>query len=137
MPSDALVPSAIFQCQMCGACCRGFGGTYVTPADINAIADYLGADARTFVERYCQMSGNRPVLGLASDGYCVFHREGRCGIHPVKPRMCRDWPFIETVVRDPANWSMMAGSCPGMRTDIDLEVIRDCVAAVVNRRVRD
>lgn len=136
MPSNAVDPSSIFQCQMCGACCQGYGGTYVTPSDINAISDYIGVDADAFVKRYCQISGHRPVLGQGPDGCCVFHRDGRCGIHPVKPRMCQNWPFIESVVVDPANWQMMAGSCPGMRTDVEPEVVRECVATVIRQRNR-
>jgi hypothetical protein len=45
--------------------------------------------------------------------------------------MCRRWPFIESVVADPQNWAIMAGSCPGMRTDIPLAQVRACVAAVL------
>jgi hypothetical protein len=35
------------------------------------------------------------------------------------------------VVADPQNWAIMAGSCPGMRTDIPLAQVRACVAAVL------
>ena len=124
----------IFECRMCGECCNGYGGTYVTPTDIAAIAAFIGADPGTFVRDYCRMSGRRPVLGQGPDGYCVFFREKRCAIHPVKPRMCRAWPYIESVLKDPANWRMMAGSCPGMRTDVPDDCILRCVRNQIEQR---
>lgn len=133
MPSDPVDPATLFQCRMCGACCQGYGGTYVTAEDMAGIAAFIGEDADTFAERYCRRSGNRYVLAQSDEGFCVFWRDGRCGIHPVKPRMCRAWPFIESVVRDPSNWRIMAGFCPGMRADADPETVRACVAAVMEK----
>ena len=134
MSSDDTPCETIFECIQCGECCNGFGGTYVTPANIAAIADYIGADPETFVRDYCQMSGSRPVLAQGPDGYCVFFRDKLCSIHPVKPRMCRAWPYIESVLKDPANWRMMAGSCPGMRTDVSDACILRCVREEIERR---
>jgi len=125
MPSECrIIADPIFECRMCGDCCRGFGGTYVTQADMAAIARYAGVSPDRFRHTHCQPSGRRWVLAQAEDGYCVFHRNGRCAIHPVKPRMCRQWPFIPSVLADPSNWHLMAGSCPGMRTDISDDAIR-------------
>lgn len=108
---------AIFECRRCGECCKGFGGTYVTEADIRAIARYLAIDPEAVLARYCQFSGGRPVLAQGPDGYCVFH-ERLCTIHPVKPRMCRQWPYLEAVLVDTANWHIMGASCPGIKTDV-------------------
>ncbi|AQV00665.1 MULTISPECIES: YkgJ family cysteine cluster protein [Desulfococcus] len=125
---------AIFECIQCGECCNGFGGTFVTPADIAAIAGYIGAPAESFVRDYCRMSGSRPVIAQGPDGYCIFYRDRLCSIHPVKPRMCRAWPYIESVLKDPANWRMMAGSCPGMRADITDACILRCVREQIEMR---
>jgi hypothetical protein len=122
----------LFQCQRCGQCCRGFGGTYVTPADIEAIAAYLGCPVADFRARYLCGTGDRPLLAQRSDGYCIFW-EDLCTIHPVKPLMCRRWPFIPAVLKDVANWHAMATTCPGMRTDIPDETIRAVVARVLAR----
>ena len=32
----------LFTCTQCGDCCRGYGGTYVTDADIRRIAAFTG-----------------------------------------------------------------------------------------------
>lgn len=137
-PSSApssVKPEDLFVCRRCGDCCKGYGGTFVTPDDIMRIALFIGASPETFVETYCRMSGGRPVIAQKADSYCIFWDEEKmCLIHPVKPRMCRDWPFIESVARDPANWEIMSGVCPGIRTDYPPEVVRACVAGVVAAR---
>ena len=132
MTSDAsytseLNVSDIFECRQCGECCKGYGGTYVTEGDILAIADYVGISTEDFINRYLTQSGSGRVLAQGEDGYCIFAEHGRCGIHPVKPRMCSAWPFIEGVLRDPGNWYIMAGSCPGIRTDVSENTIRRCI----------
>lgn len=122
---------ALFQCQCCGQCCRGFGGTYVSDADIEAIAAHLDCAAPAFRARYLCRSGSRLVLAQGGDGYCVFWDGGLCDIHAVKPLMCRRWPFIPAVLKDVANWHAMATTCPGMRTDLPDETIRAVVARVL------
>ncbi len=125
-------PEEIFSCRMCGDCCRGYGGTYLTPADMAGVSAYIGCDPAVFAEKYCQRSGRRFVLAQQENGYCIFWKE-KCTIHPVKPRMCRAWPFIRAVLVDPGNWFAMAGSCPGMRTDVSEEQIRSAVEKAADR----
>lgn len=123
----------VFACQMCGDCCRGYGGTYVTESDIQAIADYLHEDPKRFKSKYCQLSGSRYVLAQADNGYCIFW-DKLCRIHPVKPRMCRNWPYLSAVLADIANWRVMGNSCPGIRTDFPDDVIRRAVARQIEKR---
>ncbi len=126
LSSDTFQASDIFQCKKCGECCKGFGGTYITENDIQAIARYIHKDPETFVENYCQISGSKPVLAQGKNGFCIFW-DDLCTIHPVKPRMCRAWPFIESVLKEIGNWRIMAGSCPGIRTDIPDSAVKECV----------
>ena len=122
MPSETIKPPILFRCLRCGDCCKGYGGTYVTDQDIEAIAGFIGLDPGRFVAQYCTFSGSRPLLTQRSDGYCIFW-DGLCKIHPVKPLMCRRWPFIDSLLVDLSNWLIMADSCPGMRTDVPAEVL--------------
>ena len=115
-----------FQCRRCGDCCRGYGGTIVSEQDIKAIAGYLKISPEELRARYCVPSGSRLVLAQQSNGYCAFW-DRICTIHPVKPRMCRAWPYIESVLVDVKNWRIMAGMCPGIRTDIPDRQILACV----------
>ena len=128
MPSKPPPTSDIFNCIQCGDCCKGYGGTYVTEADIEAIATYIQKTPEIVRTQFCQMSGSRPLLKQREDGFCVFHDQ-LCTIHPVKPRMCRAWPFIESVLIDANNWQMMGSCCPGIRTDQPAETVQACVAA--------
>ena len=123
----------VFVCQMCGDCCRGYGGTYVTASDIQAIADYLHEDPKRFKSKYCQLSGSRYVLAQAGNGYCIFW-DKLCRIHPVKPRMCRNWPYLSAVLEDIDNWRAMGNSCPGIRTDFPDDVVRRAVARQIEKR---
>lgn len=137
MPShERLRAEDLFRCTLCGDCCKGFGGTYVSRADIAAIAAFLAIDPSEVIERCCRKSGGRYLLTQRSDGYCIFW-EQTCRIHPVKPRMCRRWPFIESVVADPFNWKIMAAFCPGMRADAPLDGVRDCVRRVLDSEAAD
>ena len=122
----------IFDCKMCGDCCRGYGGTVVSQVDIERIAAYIGENPDRFLADYCQMSGAKPVLAQGKKGYCVFW-DGSCRIYPVKPRMCRQWPYIRQVLVDIGNWDIMAASCPGMRTDVPPRVIFECVERELGR----
>ena len=131
--SSEPTPDALFECRMCGDCCRGYGGTYVSTSDIQAIAAYLHIDPADFKKKYCRMSGSRYVIAQSNGGYCIFWDQ-LCRIHPVKPRMCKNWPYIEAVLIDVANWRIMGASCPGIRTDIPDEVIRDTIARLVRAR---
>ena len=130
MPSDAATSDMFFDCRRCGDCCRGYGGTYLTDEDIPAIARYIKVAAERFVTEYCMMSGGRPVLSQREDGYCIFW-EKLCTIHPVKPRMCKNWPFIQSVLTDVGNWQTMADSCPGIRTDVNVDPLKNYIRQVL------
>ena len=117
----------IFVCTMCGDCCKGFGGTYVSDKDILAISKFIGEDPLIFREKYCVLSGGRPLLTQRRDGYCIFF-DKKCTIHPVKPKMCRAWPFIKSVQKNPENWAHMASVCAGMKKDATIDQIRETLS---------
>ena len=133
MQSNLLEPGDVFQCLKCGDCCHGFGGTVISAEDSRAIAEYTGIDPDRFATDYCVQSGERTLLSQGPDGYCVFWKK-ICTVHPVKPRMCRQWPFIDSILVDPRNWLIMADSCPGMRTDLPLESVLLCVRKIIGNR---
>jgi hypothetical protein len=132
MNSDSFDSRNIFVCQQCGQCCNGYGGTYVTEDDIQHISAYIHTDVTSFIQTYCRISGGKPLLVQAENGFCVFYDQN-CSIHPVKPLMCRAWPFIPGVLKDPSNWFAMANSCPGMNRDVSTETVLACVTAEINK----
>ena len=123
---------ALFACTLCGDCCKGYGGTYLTEADMLAIADHIGVSAERVQKDYTCKSGNRRVIAQGESGYCIFW-DKVCTIHPVKPRMCRRWPFIPGVLVDVANWHAMAASCPGMNTAVPDDRIVACVRRALEK----
>jgi len=133
MPFDAVTPSNIFECKKCGECCKGYGGTYVATKDIQKIAAYINTDPDEFQKTYCRPSGNRLLLKQSENDYCIFW-DHLCTIHPVKPKMCREWPFIKSVIADIKNWEIMAGLCPGIRTDFPDHIIMAVVEKELSQR---
>ncbi|MDL2269241.1 YkgJ family cysteine cluster protein [Desulfosarcina sp. OttesenSCG-928-A07] len=117
---------APFTCTLCGDCCKGFGGTYLSDGDMDAISGYLEMPKDELVRQYTQPSGKSRVIAQGKDGRCVFWNQ-LCTIHPVKPWMCRQWPFIPGVLADVNNWRAMAGSCPGINTTLTDREILDAV----------
>jgi uncharacterized protein len=130
MPYSNVTPDDLFKCRQCGDCCKGYGGTYVTADDIKAISGYIGISPDELVKEFCTFSGSKPLLTQKADGYCIFW-DKICTIHPVKPRMCKAWPFIPPVLADPFNWNIMAGSCPGIQTGYPPEIVTFIVARMI------
>lgn len=134
MGSDDTACSGLFNCTRCGDCCKGYGGTYLTDADIEAIAGYLGERPERFTAHYTCRSGSGRLIIQGKDDYCIFW-DKECTIHPVKPKMCRQWPFIRSILVDVANWRAMASTCPGMAVDAPEGRIRECVSACLKTGV--
>lgn len=122
-----------FTCTFCGDCCKGYGGTYLSDADMDAIADFLKIPRDKLVRDYTTRSGRGRVIVQREDGRCVFW-DKLCTIHPVKPWMCRQWPFIPGVLADVNNWRVMAGSCPGINTELSDQGILDAVREKITSR---
>lgn len=132
MRSNHMESTDIFKCRKCGDCCRGYGGTFVTEKEIEEIAGYIHTDPKTFLENYCRISGGKPVLTQGKDRYCIFW-DKLCTIHPVKPHMCKNWPFLKSVLVDVNNWNIMASLCPGIRTDVPDSMIKEIIAGKLSK----
>ena len=117
---------ALFSCTQCGDCCKGYGGTYLSEADIDAISCYLGVSTDRLIAYYTRKSGGRRLIAQGDNGYCIFW-DRVCTIHAVKPEMCRQWPFIRSILVDAGNWRAMAASCPGMDADAPDRKVLECV----------
>ena len=56
-----------------------------------------------------------PRLTVADNGFCVFLMEGNlCRVHPVKPFICRQWPFLPALLVDPDELEHAKTACPGI-----------------------
>lgn len=109
-----------FACQQSGNCCSGEPGyVWVTPAEIKAIADFLGHTDGRLGKRYIRRVALSVSLKEKPNGDCIFLERGEggcttCRIHPVKPTQCRTWPFWDYNLASPQRWNDTARKCPGI-----------------------
>ncbi len=122
--------SEFFECQKCGECCKGYGGAFVSDHDLTRISQYLDITPERFLYNYCDWSGGRPLIKTAESGYCIFWDE-LCTIHKIKPRMCKIWPFIDSILVDTSNWAVIKSMCPGIRDNGNLDDLVKCVKMVI------
>lgn len=127
MSLNKIKMSDFFDCTQCGDCCTGHGGTYVDEKKIAEIADFLEITPEKVKSDYLTLSSEqRYMIASGKNGKCVFFKEN-CSIHPVKPRMCREWPFIPAVLREKDNWMQMSGACPGIIKNVDFPRLKQFI----------
>lgn len=87
-------------CKTCpGNCCNGVSGNiWVSPIEIERIAEYLKIKREEFIPDYLRRINNRFSIKelRTGDNYaCVFFDKEKndCGIYPVRPEQCRTFPF--------------------------------------------
>jgi Fe-S-cluster containining protein len=110
-----LCPS--FVCLKCGECCLGRGGVYLDRLGVADAARHLGLGFKetelTFLER--DSSGLYRVGAYPGPaGSCLFLKDGLCLIHPVKPPVCRAWPWFRALVTDSWAFREAQEACPGL-----------------------
>jgi Fe-S-cluster containining protein len=106
----------VFQCQQCGDCCAGRGGIFVRPEEVAALAAFLEMIEPEFRSRYVESSPMGSRLAIAN-GVCVFLEDNRCRVHPVKPFICRQWPFLPALLVDEEEFEAAKGACPGINPE--------------------
>ncbi len=92
------------------------------------VSPQIWAWRRGRVQTIKQRVDHMAVILPFEDGFYQAHG---VPVNPVKPRMCREWPFIRSVARHPENWFSMAASCPGMRTEFSPQQIAQCVERIL------
>ncbi|MCX7867304.1 YkgJ family cysteine cluster protein [Limisphaera sp. VF-2] len=121
-----------YECQRCTACCRWPGQVRVTEVEIRRLAEFLGLDEFTFIQRYCRLAADRRGLVLEEkpDGSCVFLEGRDCRVQPVKPQQCRDFP----------NWWRFPGfeaQCRARPRPLDAETYLRAVAEATGRSLEE
>jgi len=106
----------VFSCRQCGECCRGEKGILVTAAEQEAMAAYLRLSAADFASQYLVDTPLGPQLATRS-GTCVLQEGSLCRAHPVKPRICRQWPFLPALVAHADEFEAAKEACPGIVAD--------------------
>jgi Fe-S-cluster containining protein len=106
----------VFSCRQCGECCLGEKGILVTPAEHSAMAAHLGLPPGDFAARYLVETPLGPQLA-SRNGACALQADGLCRVHPVKPRICREWPYLPALLLHADEFAAAKEACPGLAAD--------------------
>ena len=106
----------VFVCRQCGECCHGDKGILVTPEEADNLAAFLGLALEDVHQRYLIPSSLGPQVATRN-GACIFLADNRCQVHPVKPRICREWPFLPALLRHADEFEAAKEACPGFEAD--------------------
>lgn len=121
-----------FKCTECGKCCTGGPGyAWVTNEEIQAIADYLKMNIKDFGKKYLRFTKGRYALVEKSSYDCIFLKDKKCTIYPVRPNQCRTFPWWVQNLTSPESWKEAAMSCEGISEDaplVPLETIQTQLA---------
>jgi len=105
-----------FECTGCGGCCTDHGEyayVYLLQPEIEAIAEYLELSVDDFRQKYCLHSDELVYLKMETPD-CLFFKNGKCVIYPVRPKQCRTWPFWKDNL-DKETWDNdVKPFCPGI-----------------------
>ncbi|MBD3246523.1 MAG: YkgJ family cysteine cluster protein [Candidatus Omnitrophica bacterium] len=104
-----------FECQGGGKCCTAGtqeGYVYLTLADRQNIARYLGISLAVFTRKYCRREQGMCYLRRLKP-CCQFLDNNRCAIYPVRPIQCETWPFWPDNLT-PEAWRRAKRFCPGI-----------------------
>jgi Fe-S-cluster containining protein len=103
----------IFSCQQCGECCHGDKGILVTPEEAEKLAAFLNLTPEELQRRFLIESPMGPQVAT-QNGACIFLKDNRCQVHPVKPRICREWPFLQALLDHADEFEAAKEACPGL-----------------------
>jgi Fe-S-cluster containining protein len=80
------------------------------------MAAHLGLTADDFAARYLVDTPMGPQLA-SRNGACVMQEGSLCLVHPVKPRICRQWPFLQALLDHADEFAAAKEACPGLAAD--------------------
>lgn len=104
-----------FECQPdCFKCCSKPGVVYFDSEDIRHAARYLECAVSDFKRTYLTREDGEWMIDVPENEVCPFLTETGCGIHDVKPRQCRAYPFWRENLHSRNHWKLAAIFCPGI-----------------------
>ena len=117
-----------FECTGCGQCCTGAPGfIWVSEEEIETIANFLKLSINEFTGRYLRrVKGRISLIELPKTFDCIFLKNKKCEIYPVRPTQCRTFPWWPQIMISEEEWKQTARLCEGIRSDapvVSLETI--------------
>lgn len=95
----------IFKCKKCGKCCANVKELIIINKDLKRIKNFLNRD-----DFYYKIKG-RNYIKLKGKKGCIFLKENKCSIYPVRPLVCRSFPLQQDLKR--RIWVLNRDPCPG------------------------
>lgn len=111
-----------FECTGCGQCCTGAPGyIWVDEDAITAIATYLKLSVNEFAQRFLRrVKGRYSLLEMPKTFDCVFLKDKKCQIYPVRPQQCRTFPWWPQHLTSEQEWKEAARRCEGIHGEAPL-----------------
>jgi Fe-S-cluster containining protein len=111
-----------FECTGCGQCCTGAPGyIWVNEEEILQIAQFLKLTIEEFSEQYLRrVKGRLSLIELPKTYDCIFLKDRKCQIYPVRPTQCRTFPWWPQHLKSEKDWQEAARFCEGIRPEAPL-----------------
>lgn len=100
----------MFNCTMCGKCCKDRDDILLTPKDLFYMSRELGIRINEFINKYCDVyvgsSSKLPLVRLQPQGgmrICPMLKNNKCSVHNVKPVVCAMFPIGRALRLDKDN----------------------------------
>jgi uncharacterized protein len=109
-----------FQCTGCGQCCTGTPGyVWVEESEIQTLANHLHISLEECKKRYVRRIGKKyALLEKKAPSYdCIFLKDKRCLIYPVRPKQCRTFPWWPEHLKQSKNWIALSAQCEGINQE--------------------
>lgn len=119
-----------FKCTGCGQCCTGSPGyVWVSEAEIVALSTFLNLSIDEFSSRYVRKVDERYALLEMPKTYdCVFLKDRKCTVYPVRPKQCRTFPWWPQTLKSQEEWIEASKRCEGINPQaprVPLAVIQE------------
>lgn len=93
---------------------------WVTEEELQNIAVFLQLPLEEVSKKYVhKVNGSLSLLEYqdyseANKYSCVFLKDNRCSIHPVRPKQCQTFPWWPQNLQSPHSWKKAASACEGI-----------------------
>jgi Fe-S-cluster containining protein len=113
-------PNAVrFRCTKCGICC---GDTEEKTRHILLLRkearQIAAATSRPISEFAVEVEGRNPytheMRKTAEEGKCIFLRDNHCTVYPLRPLICRFYPFELKTQTNREHEFLYTDECPGI-----------------------
>lgn len=106
-----------FECQRCGQCCgdisRKKRKILLLKSEVKRIADIAGLREEGFAVKLPANGPYRYVM-KKKGGKCVFLERNSCKIYPLRPLVCRTYPFSVEKTSSKDYIFKVSDECPGI-----------------------